>query len=108
MIPLGAMSFITTATGDTVHDAFQTAVADAQYAYGHAGYTGTIAEKDAARDVQPPAELTTPAAIIHWAEHLLDDEIDDPALYWINDKWGPAAAVRLDATTWLFFGWASS
>jgi hypothetical protein len=42
---MGAEQFEVITLGRTAAAAFDKAVADAQYDYGHAGYTGTIAEK---------------------------------------------------------------
>lgn len=42
---MGAANFVTTATGRDAREAFSSAVREAQYEYGHGGYTGTIAEK---------------------------------------------------------------
>jgi hypothetical protein len=42
---MGGNTFFTTAEGRTADDAFRTAVSQAQWEYGHGGYTGTIAEK---------------------------------------------------------------
>ena len=105
---MGAETFLVTATGSTLSEAFHQAVAEARAEYGQGGYTGTLAEKDAVRPVFPPSSLSDAQALRQWAAHLLLTEDPDPAWAWIADKWSPAAAVRLDATTWLFFGWASS
>lgn len=43
---MGASPFQAVACGDTMQVAFGEAVRQAQYEYGHRGYTGTIAEKD--------------------------------------------------------------
>ena len=43
---MGACEFVHYEDGADVNRAFWKAVAKAQYDYGHAGYTGTIAEKD--------------------------------------------------------------
>jgi hypothetical protein len=43
---MGADQFQVIALGRTAHIAFSKAVNQAQYDFGHAGYTGTIAEKD--------------------------------------------------------------
>lgn len=79
-------------------EAFAQAVKQARYDHGHAGYSGTLAEKDEfviiAEDSQMSAE--------EYAEELIangDDRIDD--------KWGPAGCLRTP-TGYLFFGWASS
>jgi hypothetical protein len=42
---MGAEQFFVTSTGKNPFEAFDRAVAQAQYDFGHAGYTGTIAEK---------------------------------------------------------------
>lgn len=42
---MGADQFETHAYGTNASEAFDRATADARYDYGHAGYTGTIAEK---------------------------------------------------------------
>ena len=85
------------------NEAFNSAVEQAQYDHGHAGYTGTIAEKDSfeikSRTPLSPADLK--------AE--IDATIAD------NDKWGPAFALPMadkqDKTKiagWVFYGLASS
>lgn len=42
---MGAADFSTIALGKSAADAFNAAVSEAQYEYGHGGYTGSIAEK---------------------------------------------------------------
>jgi len=42
---MGASTFYDVAYGRTPEEAFDAAVREAEYDYGHAGYTGTIAEK---------------------------------------------------------------
>lgn len=42
---MGADTFYVIEVGKSPADAFSKAVSEAQYLYGHAGYTGTIAEK---------------------------------------------------------------
>mgnify|MGYP001555482183 CR=1 FL=1 len=36
-----------------------------------------------------------------YTERMMDEGV-------VDDKWGPAGAVRLTENRWLFFGWASS
>lgn len=55
---MGADNFSTTALGRTAGDAFRTAVAQAQWEYGHGGYTGTIAEKHSFFEVKLPPRFT--------------------------------------------------
>lgn len=106
---MGASTFITTAKGRTAREAFVAAKTEARYEHGHGGYTGTIAEKDRYVMITMPAgftEGTREDKLIEdaydYAEQLLDS--DDKR---ISDKWGPAGCIKVDADTWLFFGWAS-
>jgi hypothetical protein len=105
---MGAQSFMVRQSGSTLSEAFQSAVNQAQWDYGHGGYTGSIAEKDDVREVRTPKILMTDDDKIGWASSLLHEEIADSQWEWINDKWGPAAALRLSSGEWLLFGWASS
>ena len=103
---MSASEFKTVAYGATVKEAFDSAVDQAQYDYGHAGYTGTIAEKDE-YTVISDAKGKSRAEANELADKLLRE--DDPR---IDDKWGPAGVIRFDVEGeqpgWLFFGWASS
>ena len=107
---MGADSFINQAKGSSAEDAFHKAKAQAEYDYGHAGYTGTIAEKSEFVLFTPPEGVVSQKEIVAWAESAQnhdtngDDKLDEVA----NDKWGPAAAVKLPDGSFLFFGWASS
>ena len=102
---MGADVFFTNASGKTAQEAFNEAVDQARYDYGHAGYTGTLAEKDdfamvAVPDGEDPEK---------YADSLIDD-----CDYRIDDKWGPAGCIQTKVDedtgvkTFLFFGWASS
>lgn len=96
---MGASDFTARARGRTAGDAFRAAVERARHDHGHAGYTGTIAEKDSFVEIAVPAGQDPRK----FAARLMDDE--DPR---VDDKWGPAGCVRLADGEWLFFGWASS
>lgn len=97
---MGGCTFQTVATGKTAAEAFRAAREQAQYDNGHAGYTGTIAEK------HKFVMVTTEKLAVADAEALAEKLIDkcDPR---IDDKWGPAGCVGLTDGRWLFFGWAS-
>jgi hypothetical protein len=87
----------------TAQEAFNYAVKEARYMYGHGGYTGTIAEKDSFRMVYvPPGEDP-----IQYAEKILFEDKSQHC-----DKWGPANCVEfLDERGrkgFYFFGIASS
>ena len=96
---MGADVFYHKASGSTVEIAFQNAIKEACYDYGHSGYTGTIAEKDSYVIIDCPKD-TDPQ---YYADTLISNQDDR-----IDDKWGPAGAIKLSEDTWLFFGWASS
>ena len=99
---MGADSFEHQASGKDAKEAFANAVEDALYLYGHAGYTGTIAEKGSFVEVGNADNL--PAAFD--LARILMDNFDSR----IDDKWGPAGCIKVTdpANTYLFFGWASS
>ena len=96
---MGAEIFYHTVAGDTVKAAFKNAVEEACHDYGHAGYTGTIAEKDSYIVIDCPDGIKPE----QYADQLINE--DDER---IEDKWGPAGAIKIKDGYWLFFGWASS
>lgn len=95
---MGAESFSIRAKGRTAAEAFKAAVAQAQYDYGHSGYTGTIAEKDSFIMLPTPADIGT----------YYDYDPEDPNWQKVDDKWGPAGCFDLGDGWFLFFGWVSS
>jgi hypothetical protein len=103
---MGAQTFTAFAEGKTAKEAFSRVVDQAQYDYGHSGYTGTIAEKTSFVIIQ---DCQTREDAYAKARELMDDDDDR-----ISDKWGPAGAIRIPKTKkdasagYLFFGWASS
>jgi len=100
---MGACEFINVAKGKTAKEAFSAAVKQARYDHGHAGYTGTLAEKGGFVFISNKRADT-----LKEAEELastLINEGDDR----VDDKWGPAGCIRVGETdTYVFFGWASS
>jgi len=97
---MGADSFMTRAVGKTAKAAFAEAQAKARYDHGHAGYTGTIAEKDSFTLI---ATVGTEKEAYEMAEKLMD--AGDKR---IDDKWGPAGCIGFATEAFLFFGYASS
>jgi len=111
---MGAANFYCTSSGPTVQEAFTDAVREAQWEYGHGGYTGTIAEKSSFT-MASNKPLSSEEAN-HLANLLMDTDY--------KDKWGPAGCVEIASTLssndtnstlqtsktkrFLFFGWASS
>lgn len=125
---MGAEQFKSYGTGADSQQAFRSAVDQAAYDYGHAGYTGTLAEKREFVTIPDSFEAVKKRAVedgeklegwIHKA--LLTAEtpeqkaeaiaetlmaMDDER---ITDKWGPAGCVEVEpGKLYLFFGWASS
>ena len=92
-------TFETVSEGKNPNEAFRKAVEKAQWDYGHAGYTGTIAEKDDFVIIPLP-EGKNP---FDYANDLVLE--GDPR---VDDKWGPAGCIDLGDGKYLFFGWASS
>jgi|8_EtaG_2_1085327.scaffolds.fasta_scaffold108037_2 hypothetical protein len=77
---MGAVEFVTSSRGKTPEEAFTNAVEEAQYDYGHAGYTGTIAEKPGFEMRKVPKDTSI--------KDYIDKTIDD------NDKWGDAYCIQ--------------
>ena len=91
---MSATEFWEEATGATAQEAFDAAVAQAKYDYGHRGYTGTIAEKTEFVIVEAEEDIGAQV------ERMInDDEVT---------KWGPAGCIQIGDNEWLFFGWASA
>ena len=97
---MGADSFMTRAVGKTAQKAFAAAKEQAYFDHGHAGYTGTIAEKNSFTLI---ATVGTEKEAQKMAQELMD--ADDPR---IDDKWGPAGCIGLATEGFIFFGYASS
>ncbi len=102
---MGAAGFFDFHPGDDVEVAFREAVKSAQYEFGHAGYTGTIAEKESYLLFEREFSYDT---AMHLAETMLSGA-GDPR---VADKWGPAGAFRVVSGEYgpgfLFFGFASA
>lgn len=100
---MGAEQFSQIVKGfTTANAAFESAVAEAHWDFGHAGYTGTIAEKKEFVMIDVP-DKWGPWDPEDYAYSLIDEGDER-----INDKWGPAGCIDLGLDNWLFFGWASS
>lgn len=108
---MGAYEFFDFSTGTNLRESFREAVSSAQWDCGHAGYTGTIAEKDEVRHIDVGTIFTKDQAEER-AIQLIEMRDDR-----VIDKWGPAGALRVIETDgsgettfdgWLFFGVASS
>lgn len=101
---MGAETFSQVARGKTADEAFRAATEEARYNYGHAGYTGTIAEKHDFIMLTVSPERLEEIKKSNWYEF----SYDDPLWKRVDDKWGPAGCIDLKDGSFLFFGWASS
>lgn len=114
---MGGEQFVTFAEGENAQIAFRNAVDQAQYDYGHAGYTGTIAEKPSV-EMRDTPDVVVPehedpkeafkalcSALEDWA-YSKQSDINE------NDKWGPAFGIYVGEyfgrKNYMFYGWASS
>ena len=99
---MGAELFAVKARGKTAQEAFNNAVQEARYDFGHAGYSGTIAEKDSFEMANVPVGMSPK----EYVDNFFKDSSDSP----FDDKWGPAGCVKdpYAEDTYVFFGWASS
>jgi len=95
---MGGTTFGHVSKGKTAAKAFAAAVKEAQYDFGHAGYTGTIAEKDEFTLLAPPNDEKAE----DFANRLIHEGDER-----IDDKWGPAGCVEVKKGEFYFFGWAS-
>ena len=135
---MGANDFSDIVCGRNADEAFRKAVDQAAWDFGHAGYTGTLAEKYEFTEFRiPPALDTDPYILCEWATNSYNGvpdaaptELHDliQRMYkGSNDKWGPAGCFRLNPpmlarmkdmawvgkpaegeNAYMFFGWASS
>jgi len=101
--------------GRTVEEVFAEAADEARWLWGHAGYTGTIAEK--VECVRVPIVVTADEAERLVEAFARDDVGKCPDrlidVYWdfrnvANGKWEPAVAIEVDDGSVWFVGWASS
>lgn len=125
---MGAEDFTHHAAGESMTQAFNLAQEDARYNYGHAGYTGTIAEKESFKRVTLPEGVSYDEVL-----NLIFDAIkpnfdgNDPknksfarleklfgwreAVSMVNtydDKWGPCIGMEITPGRFVFAGIASS
>ena len=106
---MGAETFEDIGQGKDLNEAFTTATEESRHWNGHGGYTGTLAEKHDFVIIEAKPMKQDEAEKL--ASELIEKEDRR-----IDDKWGPAGAIRLEDATvdaepvqrWLFFGWASS
>jgi len=114
---MGAESFINYGFGKNMADAFKAKAQECRHAYGHDGYTGSIAEKSSVHEVTLAPRVKFDARKIHNAliGCWLNGETDRKALAYLckvfdtteagairiaqmhDDKWGPAIGIKVPA-----------
>ena len=95
--------------------AFDAAVSEADYEYGHRGYTGQINVNGSYQLFDFPGSklndvieacldysVDTVMTLLDWDERRATRLVET-----YNDKWGPACAVEVEPGTFKFFGMAS-
>lgn len=93
---MGASDFETWSCGKNADEAFHRAVERARYDYGHAGYTGTIAEKHSYSMAQAkPMTGSEFRALMNELEASECNDGPEHRLAWVFDKWGDAGCVEL-------------
>lgn len=107
---MGAEYFEEYGEGLDADEVFTNLVSKAQYDFGHAGYTGTIAEKNKFETVSDPRLLVK--NINGYLPEIHDWAVDYDSLY-PHDKWGAACHIPVKNESeniigHFFFGWASS
>lgn len=123
---MGACDFGQIGKGKNVKEAFSRAVEDARYENGHGGYSGSLAEKhDFVLIDDTPAQILARLVEQKEADRYIeafkkrsDDSnsrhfaISEALLHLqdrrVDDKWGPAGAIKIKDGEWLFFGMAPS
>lgn len=86
--------------GETLEERFHKVVAGAQWDFGHAGYSGTFAEKiEGVRVIDRPQKY----GFEYWQR---DDAQNHAHEY--NEKWGPAFAYLIGEGHYYVAGWCSS
>lgn len=106
---MGAQTFIADVESESCAQAFKEVTDQARYDYGHAGYSGTIAEKHEFQCVDGPDDVASMSTgdIYAWIDEQLTNVNGEDPPFW-DDKWGPAACLKVGDGRFFFFGWASS
>jgi hypothetical protein len=117
---MGAAPFECQGEGSTVSEAYNAAVEEARYWHGHAGYSGTIAEKDGFTeftvDLNKASEVVGDLYSAAMGDDLAHEKLGTTVGHEVarrmvsayHDKWGPAVAIRIGESQWHFCGYAST
>lgn len=105
---MGASIFFETSKGSSAQAAFDKAVEDALYDYGHSGYTGSIAEKEEFIMIPFTFKSHDPNERETELNRWFLDNLNNDTLDAIEDKWGPAGCTQIAPLLYAFYGWASN
>ncbi len=113
---MGAASFTHTIKipkTTSTQEAFSDAVDQARHDNGHAGYSGTLAEKNQFVLIHHARNETNAERIVHHLSYPMGLKVYREEMQeLVEDKWGPAGAVRYSIDKEndgvIFFGFASS
>ncbi len=104
---MGASNISVVSYGKSAKEAYDDAVAQAEFEYGHDPYNGTISTTEGFTMRPLTAGKFTRAAIRRWEEHAVDT----------TSKWGPCQCLELPRSyakgkprgirAYLFVGWAA-
>lgn len=97
---MGAAEFVTEASGKTMQEAWDTAKEKALYDHGHAGYSGTIAEKPGFIDCGPVPDGD------YW-DLFENEDLPVRTREAIENKWDECAGFTVKEDKYVFVGWAS-
>jgi len=120
---MGAEAFHASLDAENEVSAFEAAVQQAEYDYGHAGYTGTIAEKgghltfamlpgvnvDEVIDLCEKGSWGDDAPQVRekLGRMMVDPRRVTSLIETYDDKWGAAVCIKDDDGVFHFFGYAS-
>lgn len=109
---MGAEVFYNRVKGTDSSKAFNEAVEEACYEYGHGGYTGTIVEKSSFSMSKKPKDIDADEWI-EAVDEFNEDESNQKYYFELShdfniydDKWGDALCVPVE-DGFIFCGWAS-
>jgi len=95
---MGASNFSNGGKGKTAQEVFTRLVDDSRHEFGHS-YSGEIGMKSSFKMVTVPEGMTV--------DDFIDQCFEDEN-HICQDKYGPAACVKVSEGHWIFFGYASS
>ena len=94
---MGATNIYVEAVGDTMKKAYDSAVKQATYDYGHDAYNGTINTTDGFKDKTSVLEGKCDGDLQKFEDLALDN----------TNKWDECWGTKISDKTFVFIGWAA-